>query len=78
MGTENTLVAAKGEEREGGTDLEFGVSRFRLLNIEWISNKVLLLFTHINLYEYAYMHIFICIAYIEFINTAQGTIFGIL
>ena len=42
MDTENSLVASEGEEREGGMEMEFGVSRFRLLNIEWINNKVLL------------------------------------
>ena len=29
--TENRLVVAKGEERESGTGLEFGVSRYKLL-----------------------------------------------
>ena len=35
---ENRLVVAKG----GGKDWEFGIRRFKLLYIEWISNKVLL------------------------------------
>ena len=39
---ENRRVVAKGEEREGGKDWEFGLSRYKLLNIEWRNNKVLL------------------------------------
>ena len=35
---ENTLVVAK----VGGMEWEFGVRRSKLLNIEWINNKVLL------------------------------------
>ena len=37
---ENRLVVAKGEG--GGKDWEFGISRCKLLYIEWINNKVLL------------------------------------
>ena len=37
---ENRLVVAKGEG-VGGMDWEFGVSRYRLLHLEWI-NEVLL------------------------------------
>ena len=32
---------AKGEEVEGGMDWEFGVSRYRLLHLEWINEVVL-------------------------------------
>ena len=39
---ENRLVVAKGEEGGGGMDCEFGISKCKLLYIEWISNKVLL------------------------------------
>ena len=39
---ENRLVVAKGERDEGGIDWEFGISRYKLLYIEWINNKVLL------------------------------------
>ena len=35
-------MVAKGQEREGGVDWEFGISRCKLLYIEWINNKVLL------------------------------------
>ena len=35
-------MVAKGEENRGGMDWEFGVSRCKLLYIEWINNKVLL------------------------------------
>ena len=35
-------VVAKGEGGEGGMEWEFGVSRCKLLYIEWINNKVLL------------------------------------
>ena len=42
MYLENRLVIAK-EEREGvGMDWEFGVSRCKLLHLEWISNEILL------------------------------------
>ena len=39
---ENRLVVAKGEEGRGGMDWEFGISKGKLLYIEWINNKVLL------------------------------------
>ena len=39
---ENRYVAAKGEESGRGVDWEFGVSRCKLVNIEWTNNKVLL------------------------------------
>ena len=39
---ENRLVVAKGGKGEGGKDWEVGVSRCKLLHIEWINNKVLL------------------------------------
>ena len=38
----NSLVGAKGEGRGGGMDWEFGVSRCKLLHLEWMSNEVLL------------------------------------
>ena len=41
-GIENRLVVAKGEGSEGGVNWEFGVSRYKLLHIEWINNKVLM------------------------------------
>ena len=37
--TDNRLVIVKGESV---IDLEFGVSRYKLLHLEWISNGVLL------------------------------------
>ena len=39
---ENKLVEAKGAGGEGGMDWEFGISRRKLLRIEWINNKALL------------------------------------
>ena len=39
---ENRLVVAKGGEGRSGMDWELGVSRCRLLHLEWISNEVLL------------------------------------
>jgi len=33
-------VVAKGEENGGGMDREFGISRCKLLNVEWINKKV--------------------------------------
>ena len=35
-------MAAKGERGGSGMDGEFGVSRCKLLHLEWISNRVLL------------------------------------
>ena len=42
MDIENRLVVAKGEGVGGGMECEVGVSRCKLLYIEWINNKVLL------------------------------------
>ena len=39
---ENRLVVAKGEGGGGRMDWEVGVSRCKLLYMEWINNKVLL------------------------------------
>ena len=39
---ENKLTVAKAEGGGGGMDWEFGISRCKLLYIEWINNKVLL------------------------------------
>ena len=39
---ENRLVVAKGEGTEKGMDWESGVSRCKLLHLEWINNEVLL------------------------------------
>ena len=38
----NRLVAAKAERGGSGMDWEFGVSRCKLLDLEWISNEILL------------------------------------
>ena len=40
MDVENRLVVAKGEGVGGGMEWEAGVSRCKLLHIEWINNKV--------------------------------------
>ena len=42
MDIENRLVVAKGEGVGRGVEWEFGVSRCKLLHVEWINNKVLL------------------------------------
>ena len=42
MDMENRLVVAKGEAGGSGMDWEFGVSRCKLLPLEWISNEILL------------------------------------
>ena len=39
---ENRLVVAKGVGAGRGMDWEFGVSRCKLLHLEWIDNKVLM------------------------------------
>ena len=39
---ENRLVVTNGEEGWGGIDWEFGISRCKLLYMEWINSKVLL------------------------------------
>ena len=36
-------MVAKGKKVEGGKDWEFGVSRGKVLYIEWINSKVLLI-----------------------------------
>ena len=36
------MVVFKGEELEEGVELEIGVSRCKLLHVNWINNKVLL------------------------------------
>ena len=38
----NRLVVAEGEGRGSGIYLEFGVSKCKLLHLEWIKNKILL------------------------------------
>ena len=40
--TENSPVDAKRVGRGSGVDQEFGVSRYKLLYLEWISNETLL------------------------------------
>ena len=35
---ENRFMVAKGEGGKSGMDWEFGVSRYKLLHLEWISN----------------------------------------
>ena len=42
MDIENRLVVAKREGVGGGMEWQVGVSRCKLLYIEWINNKVLL------------------------------------
>ena len=42
MDIENRLVVAKGERVGGGMEWEVGVSRGKLLYIDWINNTVLL------------------------------------
>ena len=42
MNINNRLVVAKGEGEGRGMDGAFGVSRCKLLRVEWISNELLL------------------------------------
>ena len=42
MDIENRLVVVKGERGGGGKDWEFGISRCKLLHLEWINKKVLM------------------------------------
>ena len=39
---EQTCDCQGGGRTRGGVDWEFGISRYKLLRIEWINNKVLL------------------------------------
>ena len=39
---ENRFVVAKGSGKGSGMDGEFGVSRCKLIHLEWLSNEVLL------------------------------------
>ena len=39
---ENRLVVGKGEGRGSGMNREFGVSRCKLLYLQWVDNRVLL------------------------------------
>ena len=39
---ENKFVIAKGEGEGSGMDRKFGVSRCKLLHLEWMSNEVIL------------------------------------
>ena len=39
MDIENRLVVAKGERGGEGMDWEFGISRCKLLYVEWMNNK---------------------------------------
>ena len=42
MDIENRLVVAEGVGPGGGMEWEGGVSRYKLLYIEWINNNILL------------------------------------
>ena len=42
MNIDYRLVVAKGEGGGSGMDLDLGVSRCKLLHLEWVNNKVLL------------------------------------
>ena len=48
MDIENRLVVAKGEGVGGGLEWEVGVSRCKLLHVEWIDDGVLLCNTENN------------------------------
>ena len=41
MDIENRLMVAKGGSGGSGMDWEFGISRFKLLHLEWIRYEVL-------------------------------------
>ena len=53
---ENRLVVAKGEGSQGGRDWESGVSRYKLLSIGWINNKVLLWNTRTSIQYHVINH----------------------
>ena len=67
--TEIRLVVANGEEVGGGMEWEVGVSRCKLLCIEWINTKVLLCSTENYIHypminhnrEYFKEHIYMCV-----------------
>ena len=42
MDIENRLMVAKGEEVGRGTEWEVGISKCKLLYVEWINNRALL------------------------------------
>ena len=46
------LWLPKGKEGEGGTNYEFGISRYKLLYIKWINKKVLLLYSTGNYIQF--------------------------
>ena len=48
----NRLVVAKGEGVGGGMDWDFGVSRCKLVYIEWINSKVLAQGTRFNILQF--------------------------
>ena len=61
-------MVAKGDSDEEGIDWEFGISRCKLLYLEWINNKVLLYSTGnyiqypvINYMEKNMGNVYICI-----------------
>ena len=56
MGMENRLVDAKGEVGGSGMNLEFGVSRRKLLHLEWVSNEILLYSTGNYIYSLVMEH----------------------
>ena len=67
---ENRLVVAKGEAGGRGMNWEFGISRCKLVYIDWLNNKVLLYSTgnyiqypviNHNIKEYEKECIYICI-----------------
>ena len=53
---ENRLVVAKGERSQEGRDWESGVSRYKLLPIGWINNKVLLWSTRTSIQYHVINH----------------------
>ena len=51
----NRFVVARGEGSGDGMKWEFGISRYRVLHIEWINKKVLLL--HLSLITSQILHL---------------------
>ena len=56
MDMENRFVVAKGEGGESEMDWKFGVSRCKLLHLEWISDEILLYSTEIYIQSLGIEH----------------------
>ena len=66
-GIENRHVVAKGKEGGGGKDWELGISRCKLLYIEWIGQKVLLYRTG-SYIQYPIIHVSLTVTTYEILS----------